>query len=618
MKKIRILFVVMAALFALTLVLSACDKSDNIVMSTPVDTSKVDDAVDKVGDNFDLDELSQDVNDEQSTVVSGGGDYTFAESGSYTLEGSYGKLTIGADKLQLHLFLNGASFTSLTYGTSEEGEDYKKTQLTITVVQDTINTVTCSSGNAIHVKGSLDINGSGTLSVNCTGKNAVKASKALRIVDAKLSLSAANHAISALSISAQNCTVNISEAGKDGLNAECDDETQAFTTEEGFVALNNVNYNCNVSGDGIQADTVVYIEGGTYNITTNGEFVENTAENREKYDLSTDDFRYIRVGNTYQKVASDYRSSGTMYALKQGCKGVKAGEIEYPDPNNEDREITVTKGEYCIVIDSGTIDINSTDDAIHANSGTLIVNGGSITVRTLDDGLTADVLAKITGGTVTVSQSYEGLEGGYVEISGGNIDLTSSDDGINAASDDASVKEHILISGGDVTVNADGDGIDSNGSVEITGGKTVVYGPTSNGDGGLDSETGIYVNGGTLFVLASDGMTELPVDSSSQYVLAYGSSSTIAAGGVVSVRDSNGNTLLEVTAKKNSKTVIFSSSALTKNSTYSVYVNGNKLVDIKLSSKVTSSGIRGSFGGRPSDIPPDGPGGGGGRPGRFQ
>ena len=118
MKKIRILFVVMAALFALTLVLSACDKSDNIVMSTPVDTSKVDDAVDKVGDNFDLDELSQDVNGEQSTVVSGGGDYTFAESGSYTLEGSYGKLTIGADKLQLHLFLNGASLTSLTYGTS--------------------------------------------------------------------------------------------------------------------------------------------------------------------------------------------------------------------------------------------------------------------------------------------------------------------------------------------------------------------------------------------------------------------------------------------------------------------------------------------------------------------
>ena len=109
-----------------------------------------------------------------------------------------------------------------------------------------------------------------------------------------------------------------------------------------------------------------------------------------------------------------------------------------------------------------------------------------------------------------------------MEIAGGNISVVASDDGINAASDDLSVREHIIISGGDIVVNAGGDGIDSNGSVEITGGTVTVYGPTSDGDGGLDSETGIYVNGGTLIVLASRGMTELPVDDSAQYVVAFG------------------------------------------------------------------------------------------------
>ena len=50
------------------------------------------------------------------------------------------------------------------------------------------------------------------------------------------------------------------------MNAECDDETTAFTTDGGYVSLTNFNYTCDVSGDGIQADTVVYINGGNYDI----------------------------------------------------------------------------------------------------------------------------------------------------------------------------------------------------------------------------------------------------------------------------------------------------------------------------------------------------------------
>lgn len=599
--------------------LAACNRggnSGNLEMSDPVDTSGTDSAASTVGGSLDLSDLSSDVNAQGTTTVENG-EYTFTESGNYILSGDYGALTIGADKLQLHLFLSGANFKSLTYGTSDEGNDYKKTQLTLTLVEGTTNTATCSKGNAIHVKGSMDINGKGKLTVNCTGKNAVKVSKALRIVDAELDLSAANHAVSALSISAANCTINVLEAGKDGLNAECDDETTAFTADEGFVALSNVTYTCNTKGDGIQADTVVYINGGAYNITTEGEFVANTADNRAEYNLTADDFRYIKSGDSYQKVANDYMGGGTKYALAQGCKGIKVGEIEYPDSADEtgEKEITVTDGNYCIVIETGQFVIDSTDDAVHANSGDLIVKGGEMTIATFDDGLTADGLTKITGGKVTVTSSYEGLEGGDVEVSGGTLNITATDDGINAASDDHAGYEHIMISGGEITVNAQGDGIDSNGSVEITGGKTVVFGPTGNGDGGLDSETGIYVNGGVLLVLASRGMTELPVTDSTQFVLAYGQTSNIAAGKVVSVRDSKGNKLIEVTAVKPLQTLIFSSAELASGSTYSVYVDDSKLADIKLTSRVTSSGVDGGFDGNPGGWQPGGQGPGGNRPG---
>ena len=620
MKKFKIVFAAIAFIVAFTAAFASCKPNDDSggAPSTvvPVDTTDTDSAANDVAGKLDMAELSADVNDDNARQVPNG-DYVFTESGSYALSGAYGALTIGANELKLHLFLNGASFTSLTYGTSEEGDDFKKTQLTLTLAEGTTNTVQCSKGNAIHIKGSADINGKGKLTVNCTGKNAVKVSKALRIADAVLELSAANHAVSALSIAAVDCTLNVNEAGKDGLNAECDDETTAFTADEGFVALRNVDYVCDCSGDGIQADTVVYIDGGNYDISTHGEFVADTPENREEYDLTADDFRYIKSGSGYQKVASDYFGRDVMYALKQGCKGVKAGEIEYPDPDNADREITVTEGDYCIVINSGSVTIDSTDDAIHANSGDVIINGGELTLSTLDDGITADKLAKIAGGEIFVNDSYEAVEGSNVEISAGKVRLNASDDGINAASDDAVVREHILISGGTVTVNAQGDGIDSNGSVEIGGGTVVVYGPTGNGDGGLDSETGVYVNGGTLLVLSSRGMTELPVNESAQYVLAYGHTGTVAAGSVVSIRDGKGNKLIEVTAEKVFQTVIFSSAALVKNSAYSVYAGDVSLAEIKIASQVTSNGVSGGFGGNPDGWRPGGPGGpGGGMPPR--
>ena len=526
MKKIKIVFLLVAVILALTLSLSACD-NDPITMSDPEDISDIEQAARDVAANLDMDELSADTDSTDAELVANG-DVTLSESGKYLFRGDYGKIVIAESGLKLHFFLDNAHI-GCDDGIAIDGSDVKKTELTVTLAEGTDNSV--SSGapetnvtgdNAVQIKGSLDINGQGALAVSSNGKNGVKVSKGLRITDADVTIEADNHAVAAMYICARDCNIEVKSAGKDGLNAECDDETDAFTLEEGFVALRDVTYSCVSRGDGIQADTVVYIDGGSYDIVTQGEFVENTAANREEYDLTADDFRYIRNGDSYEKVASDFFGGGTKYALKQGCKGVKVGEIEYPDPADDSKEITVTDGKYFIVIEGGDITVDSTDDAVHANSGNLLVKGGSLTLSTFDDGLTADKLTRIAGGTVDVLQSYEGIEGGNVEIAGGNISVVASDDGINAASDDLSVREHIIISGGDIVVNAGGDGIDSNGSVEITGGTVTVYGPTSDGDGGLDSETGIYVNGGTLIVLASRGMTELPVDDSAQYVVAFG------------------------------------------------------------------------------------------------
>lgn len=620
MKK-RFAIVVILLMFVLATMFSACftNPGDQLGgggtgdIATAQDTSEFDAVKEEIKGKTDLSKLAAntEAGEKVYNVAASDEVVEVKESATYIFKGNYGGIFIAKKELKLHFIFDGATITR-EKGVAIDGTEYKKTELVITLKEGTTNTVSNDGDglNAIHIKGSLAINGKGTLNVTSDSKSALKATKEIQVVDATLNLTAASHAVTGASVAASNCAINVLSAGKDGINAECD-EAKEFTTEDGFVAFKNVNYTCNVYGDGIQADTVVYVDGGNYNITTTGNFVELNADNMAEYGMTVDDFRYIYSGGKYKKVDSDYRTGGAMYGLSQGCKGIKAGEIEYTD--DDDKTVVVTEGKYLIAIDGGTFNINSTDDAIHANSGNIMINGGTFELSTFDDAITSGNLTKITGGNINITASYEGIEGAYVEISGGTVNLVASDDGINAASDARSVNAHIIISGGDITVNANGDGIDSNGSILISGGRIVVHGPTTGRDAGLDADRGIVVTGGTLFATSTLGMVETPSSNSEQYVVSYAHQSTITAGSVVSLRDKKGNVLISVTVLKNCQSIIMSCADLKKDSTYYIYGGDTKITSFKVSSIITTIGSAGnSFpgGGRPG-----GPGGGpGGRP----
>lgn len=566
----------------------------------------------------DLSALASDVSEDGATKIpSTSAVVEISENGTYLFEGEYGGIKTAKKDLKLHFIFKNASFTR-SDGVAIDCQDKKVASLVITLVEGTVNTVENGGddANAVHVKGgALKINGKGVLNVTSDSKSALKCGKQIEIVDATLNLKAANHAITGSAVTAQNCVISAT-AGKDGINAECDDYTeQERFTDDGFVCLSNVAYTCRVLGDGIQANTVVYVSGGTYDVKTTGNFVQKTNANMLEFGMTNDDFKYIKSGDDYKRIASDEMrrySSGQLYGLSQGCKGIKVSEIEYED--DDGKTVTVTDADYLIVIVGGAFTIDSTDDAIHTNCGNLIIEGGTFDLTTYDDAITSDVLTKITGGNVTVKSSYEGIEGAYVEISDGTINVKSSDDGINAASDDRKITPHIIISGGCVTVDASGDGIDSNGSILISGGVVVVHGPTTGGDAGLDADKGIVVTGGTLFVTSTLGMVETPASNSTQYVVSYAHQSTITAGSTVALKDKKGNVLVSVEVLKNCQSVIISSPNIKKGGTYYIYGNDKKMTSFTVSSIITTIGSSGnSFPGGDRPAGPGGPGGPGGR-----
>lgn len=596
MKK-RVLKVLSVTIIAIcSFLLVACNsgkyKSGGLKKTTAVapivyDVSEKESAVEKAA-TVDLSALSKDVNADGATVLSNDVT-TITSAGSYILTGAYAGITVSVGNGETtHLFLNNATISGGA-GIAISNTN-KKSTLIITACENTENEVASKGDdvNAIHVKGALKINGTGTIKVSAK-KNGIKASEGLSIADSTINLTAGNHALSARFIEAENAKINVLSAGKDALNAECDDETQEFTLDEGYVSLKSSKVFASVSGDGIQADTFVYITGGSVDIETSATFVSYGAESMATYDLSEDDFRYIKSGDTYKKVADDVASKGARYAMIQSAKGIKCGEIKY---EIDGTEYAVTENSnYFIVIDGARVKIDSSDDAIHTNSGNVLIKGGTLDLTTLDDGIHADELVKIDGGEITVNGSYEGIEGAYVEIGGGTIYITASDDGINAASDDESVNEHIIISGGTITVDATGDGLDSNGTIYVTGGTLIVYGPTTGADTGLDADGGILIDGGNVFVASSKEMLEIPASNSKSNVLVYGVN-TVPAGSEIILTNADGGEMVRITLKKQAQAIILSTPELATNGTYSLYADENLLASFSVTETITAIGVR--------------------------
>lgn len=605
MKKriLKVLVVTIIAICSFSLV--ACNSENDIsgglkkttaVAPTVYDVSEKESAVENAA-TVDLSTLSKDVNADGATVLSNDVT-TITSAGSYILTGAYAGITVSVGNGEtVHLFLNDATISGGT-GIAISNTN-KKSTLIITACENTENEVASKGDDvsAIHVKGTLKINGTGTIKVSAK-KNGIKVSKGLSIADSTINLTAGNHALSARFIETENAKINVLSAGKDALNAECDDETQEFTLDEGYVSLKSSKVFASVSGDGIQADTFVYITGGSVDIETSATFVSYSAESMATYDLSEDDFRYIKSGDTYKKVADDVATKGARYAMIQSTKGIKCGEIKY---EIDGTEYAVTKNSnYFIVIDGARVKINSSDDAIHTNSGNVLIKGGTLDLTTLDDGIHADELVKIDGGEITVNGSYEGIEGAYVEIGGGTIYITASDDGINAASDDESVNEHIIISGGTITVDASGDGLDSNGTIYVTGGTLIVYGPTTGADTGLDADGGILIDGGNVFVATTKEMIEIPASNSKSNVLVYGVN-TVQAGSEIILTNADGGEMVRITLKKQAQAIILSTPELATNGTYSLYADENLLASFSVTDTITAIGVRsnGRQGGNP-------------------
>ena len=424
-------------------------------------------------------------------------------------------------------------------------------------------------------------------------------------------------------VSVENGTITITSGGTYRLTGEYSGQVKidAAKTDTVRLVLDNAKIT-NSTGAAINvvsaAEAIIYTAAGT----------TNTVADEANYTATGDDDPDAAIYSTANLTLTGEGSLSVEGAYEEGIHTtgglvIASGTLEVNAAN------TGIKGKDYVDITGGIVNVTAAQDGIKSTNtddeslGFTRLSAGSVTVSAGDDGLKAPHTLEISGGTLNIEKSNEGIEAQYINILDGDVTVNSTDDGINASLKDSSSDTSSDTTSGTATAGQQtqqnqngqvqqapaGGGAAPGGSQGSTGQNQNMPQPPADGampgGGGGTFEVidaAINISGGTVTVNAEgDG-----IDSNGTATFSGGTVTVNgpAAGGNNAL-DSNGDLLLNggtvttgstadmfkapSSASTSGYLKITDSSALTQGSTVQVTDSSGTVV---ANYKITTSGVQ--------------------------
>ena len=538
-----------------------------------------------------------------------GSTITITEEGVYVVSGTLedGQIIVDAsDSDKVQIVLDGVHINCETNAAIYVREADK---VFITLAENSSNTL--GGGNeytqiddntvdgVIFSKSDLVCNGTGSLTIEADYKhgivskddlvitggtykitaadNGITAKDQLKILDGSFDIDAANSAVKAKNAdNAELGNIYIAggiftiEAEQDGFHA-----TGSIVVDDGTITVNS-------GDDGFHAELDTIIRGGTILVEKSNEGLEGKRVVVNGGDItvnaSDDGINAANSGDDGANAANS--GDGGVNAANSGDDGANATN---PGANA-----------------AGSGDDDSNAASSNNDSSAAVNSGDDSSISGAADGKEPPQMPPDTenGSDMQPSQDFDPENA----PSGGNA--PQNFDPGNAPSDgDApqmmqggpggggNSELYIKITGGTLTVSADGDGLDSNGGLLVTGGTTIVYGPTSDGDSALDYDGSAIVSGGILAAIGSAGMVESFDEASTQPVITYYCTETQSADTTITLTDSDGSALFTVTPEKAYASIVLTCPEMKLDATYTLAA-GTDNEEITLTDIITTAGTR--------------------------
>ena len=544
-----------------------------------------------------------------------GSEVRITSGGTYVLAGSLsdGRIVVDVpDTEKVQIVLSGASVTS-----SGASALYVKSadKVFLTVADGTKNALVATGADAdedgrtldgaVFAADDLTVNGTGTLGVTSASGSGIVAKDELTVCGGTLEVDAAAHAIACKdSFAAADGTLTL-RAKKDGIHV-----SHKTNGEKGFVYISGGTFAIEAEDDGINATNDVCVDGGTIRVAAGGDGIHSD------FDLVVND--------------------GTI-DVSESAEGLEGARIEQ---------------------NGGDVTVSATDDGVNATGDPTAqeltgegssMPDGSVQPGDGRQGMRQEMpegMPEPPEGLVRPEDMPEGGgagEGAADGNAGVEGDAAGRGPGLGRRGprpeglDEETAPEFfgkpgmggglevdesasVTIGGGRLVVDAGGDGLDSNGSIEGSGGEVYVSGPTDDGNAALDYGTTATVTGGIFVATGSAGMAAGFGDESTQGSMLVSLAGN--AGDTVTLSDATGSVLASHTPTKSYACVLVSAPGVSAGNAY-VLSNGteSKSVTMDAIAYRDVTGFMGGGhpgGGRGGHGDFGGLGGGGGRGGMPQ
>ncbi|BAV86385.1 hypothetical protein RA11412_0086 [Rothia aeria] len=239
-------------------------------------------------------------------------------------------------------------------------------------------------------------------------------------------------------VSVENGTITITSGGTYRLTGEYSGQVKidAAKTDTVRLVLDNAKIT-NSTGAALNvvsaAEAIIYTAAGT----------TNTVADEANYTATGDDDPDAAIYSTANLTLAGEGSLSVEGAYEEGIHTtgglvIASGTLEVNAAN------TGIKGKDYVDITGGIVNVTAAQDGIKSTNtddeskGFTRLSAGSVTVSAGDDGLKAPHTLEISGGTLNIEKSNEGIEAQYINILDGDVTVNSTDDGINASLKDSS------------------------------------------------------------------------------------------------------------------------------------------------------------------------------------
>lgn len=373
--------------------------------------------------------------------LNGAQDYTISKGGTYNLSGKLdnGKVKIEADG-DVTLILSGIEITNAS---DEAIKIESKGITTIKAAKGTDNTLSGGGDAAINSGSDIVFDGSGKLNINGTQKHGIECDGNITIKSGTINVNSYEHGIkSEAVIEVLGGSIDIvAQTGK-GIKAE-----KKFLAEDGNVNINSIE------NEGLESKGELTINGGIFNIVAGEDGINAGTSDSTSTDATTDGgegtgavppegaqpdrFRpegRFPMGGEGEQTNQDADASQNTESQKK--PDIPNGKMPVPPPDFIVPEGATTSGrgvpfehergqggkgagfgtggmgrinaDSVLTINGGTIKINCLGDGIDSN-GTLSINGGTIIIDGPENSgngpLDSDGEMLINGATVLTASS---------------------------------------------------------------------------------------------------------------------------------------------------------------------------------------------------------------------